>query len=419
MKCNDALELITAQLDGELSEADRIKLEEHLVSCESCTVAFEELKAINLTMGETPMLALPIGFEEELHLKLIKAKNEMQQKEKVGLWDKIKQTILNKSFYAGAATVMAMGLIVFVASNSLPNAMSAKEMAVTSESYDEADFAGVQNKAMPPTVTFTSEDATADYAGVESVNASPKGAEPYLETANNNAYRQERLIIKNAYLNLDVESFDEVFNTIANSVEALGGYLESSNSWIVNTVNNREFKHGEITLKIPANDYEGALENIKSYGRVVQERLDADDVTKAYRDTASQIENLKITEARLQELLKQAKEVDDLLMIENELTRIRYQINSFSDQLQNWEYLVDYSTVTIELNEVEALDPKIKPIDETLWDKAKTGFINTINTIKHQLERFFIWVVAKSPLLVGIAIIAIVAYQIIKRKRRK
>ncbi|MDN5352611.1 MAG: hypothetical protein PWQ12_1532, partial [Clostridiales bacterium] len=79
MNCENAIELMNAAIDGTINANEQAKLERHLETCESCTIEFEDLKYLVQVMGDTDLKALPLGFEEELHEKLVTAASEIQQ----------------------------------------------------------------------------------------------------------------------------------------------------------------------------------------------------------------------------------------------------------------------------------------------------------------------------------------------------
>lgn len=424
MKCNEALEQMNALLDGELSEKDIQAIEEHLASCESCTVAYEEYKAIMSAMEEMPMLALPIGFEEELHFKLMQAKNDMAEEkqvpEKTSVWQKIKEAVFNRSFVAGAGTVVAMGLIVVLAQNApLASKSFEKSVGLEESSYDTA--APSEAKMADGGVNLTS--SMADEGGtVEMAKEAPAPAAEAnnIRTTNQSLYREDRMVIKNASISVQVEGFDEAREAIVNKVESLGGYVENANVWVNYTYNGKDYRQGSFTLRVPTDQYNDVLSGLKGLGKVQSENVSATDVTKQYRDTASTIENLKISEQRLQELLRAATQVPDLLAIENELTRIRNDINLYTEQIKTWEHLVDLSTISVELIEVEALDPKIEPIDNTLWSRAYAGLIQTLNGIKGFFEELVVKVVAYFPVwIIGLPVGFIFIRKIVKNKKKR
>lgn len=59
MNCEEALQLISEELDGELDEARRALLEEHLSSCEDCRNARQALSQIDDALRQTQLDAPP------------------------------------------------------------------------------------------------------------------------------------------------------------------------------------------------------------------------------------------------------------------------------------------------------------------------------------------------------------------------
>ena len=64
MECDKAKELLSAYLDGEVTEKERHLLEEHLDSCKSCRQEFEELRRIVGLVASLPKEAAPEGFAQ-------------------------------------------------------------------------------------------------------------------------------------------------------------------------------------------------------------------------------------------------------------------------------------------------------------------------------------------------------------------
>lgn len=52
MTCQDLVELVTAYLDGALSDADRVRFEEHIELCPMCQVHLAKLRAMVRELGE-------------------------------------------------------------------------------------------------------------------------------------------------------------------------------------------------------------------------------------------------------------------------------------------------------------------------------------------------------------------------------
>ncbi len=454
MNCEQAKQMMNAFIDAEINDQEMDKLNTHLDSCESCTVEFEELKYMVQLMGEIELKELPLGYEEELHEKLILAslemnevkalnhssneseKNEFQNSHEGpfnGIVRSLKNFKFNKKFYTYAAIPAVLIIMVF-ATKDFWNA-SKDESSLASDEYmvmettaaameygRVSDGAGIVTGSAPD-VSFT-ESTSLKSNALTVGTVAPNGDAPSVDISNTDTivednYREGRMIIQTASLQMDIEKYDDVMTQLKAYVTNANGYIENeSTSFKYYISDTDQLKYGYVTLRIPAEGYNSVLDQIKQLGLVTNDSSNATDVTKAYRDTASEIENLKITEARLRDIMSQAVEIADILSIENELTRVRGSINSYEKQIKDWESLVDLTTITVTLNEVKSLKPVVEPIDESLWGKAKEGFINTINAIKHFIEQLFIWLIAKSPYLLGLAVIAIFT-KLIYNKRRK
>lgn len=424
MKCNEIRDYMSLELDHELSKEEQKKLEEHLASCEACTVLFEEYKAIQSAMKETELLELPKGFEEELHFRLMSVKQEEAQTYKPRLWDKIKSMVFNKSYLAGVSSVLAIGLIAFISTGNLSdkglsfetaNSMTEEKAvydAMPEEAADSMDSGAVEGQMGKMSI-----ESVASVPPVADGVVQPESTRANVTAPNTFGFREERLIIRNATLRMKIENYDQVKAEMIRAVEAVGGYVEQSNTMINNRVNNKDYKYGTFVLRVPAQNHVEVLNVIKNFGQVQEEYESAEDITKQYRDTASEVENLTITETRLQELLKNATQVKDLLEIENELTRIRNQINAYSQQLKSWEQLVDMTSVSVDLEEVESLKPKIEPVDDSLMGKAYEGLVKTINAIKGVFERFVIAAVAYVPVWLPLSILLAFVYRHFRKKQ--
>ena len=452
MNCEQARNLMHASIDGQLNPHEIQKLNEHIDTCEECTVEYEEIKYMVQLMGEVDLKELPLGFEEELHNKLVMASNEMIiEKNTQGyeirrsLQGDLKKEVSTNSLslkmkllkwmhkfklsprtLSLASIPLVLLLVVFVTKDfwlKTDKAVGEDSMAYRTESVgafteEESMVSLDEAKAAPqekmPTVTFNSANAY----GAEATESVSIQATESVEPESN--YREGRLIIKTANLYMDVEKYDEVLVTIKNFVNDANGYIESESTGFSYYYSESDhLKSGSLTIRIPEAGYQPILDQIKSLGLVTSDSSSAEDITKMYRDTASEIENLKVTETRLREIMAQATTVTDILTIENELTRIRGNINGYEQQLKNWESLVDMTTIYLQLNEVKHLQPIVEPIDDDLFSKAKEGFIHTINQIKLFIESMIIWIVSNSPVLLIVGILGILTRIVYKRKFKK
>lgn len=444
MKCEQAKQLMHSSVDGLLNEQELHKLNSHLDTCEACAVEFEEIKYMIQLMGEIDLKELPIGFEEELHNKLIIAANEMKadhllnpnSNKESGSWrSSVKNffvKVTSKRRYFALAAVPVIMLVVFTASKGLLQQKNEEAIAYDSLESTMAYGSEEERGMVAPEASFNASAKASDesFTVMETTEANlvlsganvsqTKITATTGDSTEDNAYRDGRMIIQTASINMDVEKYDDVLIHIKNQVANVGGYVENeSTSFQYAEPGEKQLKYGYITLRVPAADYDSVLGGIKALGLVTLDSSNASDITKQYRDTASEIENLKVTETRLREIMAQATVIEDILAIENELTRVRSNINSYEKQIKDWEALVDMTTINLQLTEVKSIKPVVEAIDTSLFGKAKEGFINTINHIVDAFERLIIWIIANSPIILIITLFGFVGFRIYKKRRIK
>ncbi|MBS7527321.1 DUF4349 domain-containing protein [Fusibacter paucivorans] len=431
--CDQYKTLMNAYIDGDITEAQIKELEQHVAHCESCMIEFEELKYVKTLLDEEVLMPLPNDFDERLHQRLLEAAATVERKEEnetigASVMGKIKKLGWKSRALGGVAAVLIIGVVVV--KTALPYGIY---MGGSSDTAAAANYITAEESTEMAPQSFGisyDNDTAADVAESKAVTAATeaRGADGGYESpemtsndsSQNSQYRNGRIILKTANLSIDVESYDETVAAIKAILEGTEGYIESEQTSYKTRYTDRDnLRYGSFVLRVPADLFDQMLDSIKANGFVNYDNVNSEDVTKYYRDTASQVENLKITENRLREILEKATDVSDILEIENELTRTRREIDALTNQLKNWEDLADLSYVYVEIDEVESLNPTIEPIDDSVLSKAKEGFIDTINAIVKTTMEIFIWLVAKSPVLLILAILAGVGSKIWRKKRHK
>ncbi|MCT4619874.1 MAG: DUF4349 domain-containing protein [Marinisporobacter sp.] len=429
MKCTQMEEMISLYIDDLLDEHTKNMIDKHLEECEECKSEYEALiKQIRLC-NELPMIDLPEEFETDLHEALLKVNEEKQI-----LNDTIKEAIpikKGKRFNWKIFSSIAAIFIILIVSASTLNHMKietkeemnidqvAEEPMLEMQS-DDTSFEMAESRGLLAGNDEYGGNATKDMAMMKSA--------PKITAASQNQEKEirksdERKVIKNAYMHLDIEDYDKKLNEIMNMIKSIGGYVEHSNteySYYVPEKPENSLKRGNVTIRVPENQFINIVDQVKELGRVTNFSMNGEDITQRYRDTANEIENLKIQEKRLRQIMDKAKDVKDVLEVERELTRIRGQLNGLTGNIKKWDQLVNLSTIQVSLNEIVSKDKKIHPVDDDLLDKAKKGWINTINHMMDFLEKSFVGLVSMLPILLLIGVIGIpIGIVIVKKIQRK
>jgi len=227
----------------------------------------------------------------------------------------------------------------------------------------------------------------------------------------------DRKLIKTVDLHVETKEFDKVMITLEEQVTAMGGYIENMETYNGSTYSGyRSSRDASLTIRIPKDKLETFLGTISDISNVVRRSENVDDVTLAYVDIESRRNALKTEQERLLELLAMAENVDEIILIEDRLSDVRYQLESMESQLRTYDNKVDYSTVYLSVEEVRELTPVQ---EETVWQRITGGFAESLKDIGNGFVELTIWFVVHIPYLVIWAVVIVVTVIIVKTIRKK
>ena len=143
---------------------------------------------------------------------------------------------------------------------------------------------------------------------------------------------QDRMIIQTATLSVVVQDTAASMDAIRAIVQGMEGYVSASSASY-----SGEQLYGHMTVRVPAGELDGALEQIKALAQRVQnEDTSGQDVTEEFTDLSARLLNLEATETELRELLASVRErtgkAEDILAVYRELTQIRGEIEQIRAQ---------------------------------------------------------------------------------------
>ncbi|MFY9174784.1 MAG: DUF4349 domain-containing protein [Peptococcia bacterium] len=155
----------------------------------------------------------------------------------------------------------------------------------------------------------------------------------------------EKKIIKNAEIRITVKNNLEAEGEVQELVAKYKGYIQNSESY---KSDNNDYTNMEIRL--PAENFEQFNAELADIGEITNNRVYTTDVTEEYIDLSARQKTLSIQEQRLQEMLTQTKNVDELLKVERELARVRGEIERITGRLRYLDNKISYSTVRLTLS---------------------------------------------------------------------
>jgi hypothetical protein len=236
----------------------------------------------------------------------------------------------------------------------------------------------------------------------------------------------QRLIIKDANLDLEVENTDRAIDGTTQVAGDLQGYIISHRVWYEN-----QAKYATITIAVPVQEFENALRRLRGLAwRVLNESASGEDVTDQYVDLQSRLRNLEATRDRIRSFLDQAKTIEESLEVNRQLSEMEDQIEQVKGRLNFLRDRAAFSTITVNLNPIlptptptptptvtPTPTPTVTPTPD-VWRPGETAkeALDVTVTIGQGLTELLIWfVIVPLPFLLIFAVLYWVTVRLARR----
>jgi hypothetical protein len=254
----------------------------------------------------------------------------------------------------------ALLLLIFIGCNKGNN----KDLSATVESYKDeekvyaADTAGSQGSAGE-----TQQRGPDDKAGAQNTD-------------------WEKKIIRTATLNVEVKDYNKYYAALHTSVKRVGGYVAQEDQ------SQTEYKTENIvSIKVPVAQFDEAVSlliNGTAHEKLLEKKIGSEDVTGQVVDTKSRLEAKRQVRLRYLELLKQAKNMAEILQVQNEINDLQEQIEMATGRISFLNQSSAYST--IHLTFFQVLNPSASTeIEPSFFVRMAHAFENGWDFIKHLL----------------------------------
>lgn len=179
---------------------------------------------------------------------------------------------------------------------------------------------------------------------------------------------EDRSVITTGWLAMTVDDPVASASEVAEVVDRAGGRIESRSE---TPGTDTQRARATLVVRVPADEFDDALAELRDLGEVDSVQLEASDVTQQRQDLDARIEALQTSVDRLLALLADADDTADLIAIESELTTRQAELDSLTAQRDWLVDQVDYSTLTVELLS-EGIAPQAGPDD--FWSGVVAGW---------------------------------------------
>ncbi len=212
----------------------------------------------------------------------------------------------------------------------------------------------------------------------------------------------DKKIIKIATVSLELKDFNAYNKNIHQNLKAYGAYISKEEQTQTN-----DATQNSITIKVPVDRFEDLMNSFSSDGiKLLEKKITTEDVTGEVIDTKGRIETKKQVRQQYMELLKQAKNMKDILEVQNEINSITEEVEAAGGRVQYLVHQAAYSTIHLKYLQYTS---GAKPVEEEpgFLSKLKEAFKSGGSTIAN----LAIFLTNLWPLI----LLAAISWMVIKR----
>ncbi len=198
-------------------------------------------------------------------------------------------------------------------------------------------------------------------------------AVPPANTSNNPAANPDwdKKIVKTANISLEVKKYKAFNALLHNAAKQFGGYIaQEAQSQSPSRIEN------VVTLKVPVGQFDEAVAQLTSLSdsdKLIQKKISSEDVTGEVVDTKSRMEAKREVLQRYLELLKQARNMSEILKVQAEINSIQEEIEAANGRVAYLSHSAAMSTINLDYYEI--LDATAQPDpDPSFFYKLRLAF---------------------------------------------
>ncbi|MBQ2846703.1 MAG: DUF4349 domain-containing protein [Clostridia bacterium] len=225
----------------------------------------------------------------------------------------------------------------------------------------------------------------------------------------------EEKIIKTVDLSIQTKEYEAYIAALTSNVTSLGGYIENSTNHMGSYYSSNSNRSSTYTVRIPADKLDAFLAGAEEKGKIVRKTENQKNVTLDYVDLESRINAYKTERTTLSGLLEKAESLEDVLSIQERLSEVNYQIETYTAQMRVLENRIGYSTVTLDINEVERVTEE-KP---TIGTRIKNTFLDNLEDLGEWISDFVVNFVGGLPIILPVVAVIVVAILVVRKLIKK
>ena len=210
--------------------------------------------------------------------------------------------------------------------------------------------------------------------------------------ADSNGAAVERKLIVSVDIRVNSKDVEKSYKSIEAKLKEYNGYFDN-----VESSKNRYY----LTIRIPKENLYAFIDFIEQNEKVENKNINTQDVTETYYDTENRIKNREVLLEKLRNYLREAKNIDEILKVEDRINTLTYEIESMKGNLKNLQSSVDYSRVTLNISNPEAIKS-----NTNIYNK----YLNLISFLKEFFSGILFFLVGFTAVAVPVVLILALFY---------
>lgn len=182
-------------------------------------------------------------------------------------------------------------------------------------------------------------------------------------------------VIKTADLKLEVpkDEFRDAVTKATGSASSFGGF--------VLTTDVSETRSGTIILRVPAENFDAVLGELRALGDLKGEAISGRDVSEEFVDLQARLRNLEAQETVLLRLMDRAQTVSATIKVQRELSGVQMEVERLRGRIRFLDDQTSFSTITLNLVRADLAPPEPAGALGRAWENAKDTFVAVVSAV--------------------------------------
>ena len=153
----------------------------------------------------------------------------------------------------------------------------------------------------------------------------------------------DKKIIKTATLQLELDDYKKFNTSIHNSLKRYSAYIAGEKQ------TETDYKiENSLTIKVPVAQFDDLVNSFGGDGiKIIEKNISSEDVTGQVVDTKSRMQAKMAVRDKYLELLKQAKNMNEILQVQNEINDIQENIEAANGRINYLQHASAYSAINL------------------------------------------------------------------------